>query len=563
MPSSDAFSGDTPQSETPSTLPPTPPAAPRRRLPTWAITIPLICLAAYGGYKLGQPAASTQGGFGQGQFGQGAGGQRAGQGAQGGAGGAAGQPGQRRGQTGQAGAGASGTQAQGNQAQGTQAAGAGAAGQGTGAGRAGPSGAGQARGTRGQANAAQAGAAPATSGQGQYRRGAGGAGGAAGGGVTLPVTAVTVKAGTLTTNRSNTGTVAPSQTSTVNSRSSGTVSTISAQVGQDVKAGQTVVLLSNSDLNASVQSAQNALQSAQAQLANQTATLSSGRTQLEQAVKSAQLALQNAQQTYNASKQIYDAGALAKSALDAQALAVQQAQGSLVTAQANLNANTTSSTTGLRNLQISVDSAKIALTQAQTAAANVKVVAPFDGQITAVPVTGGEYLNAGSPAFSLVSSVRTLTFNVPPSEAASLTIGRQLSFNAGQSTYTIKVAQNPGAPTGGTVPITARFIGDNLPALGTVGSVQYASKVGTGTLIPSTALQSDNNKSLVYLVENGKAKIQDVTVIGQASGQAVVSGLKAGAQIIDQPPAGLIDGAGVSTGAAGGQGGGFGGFGGG
>ena len=521
MPSSDISApGETPPTPPNSTPPQTTPSPPaRRRLPTWAITIPLICLAAYGGYRLGQPAASSQGGFGQGQFGQG-GGQRSAQGSAQGAGGQAGT--------------ASGAASQARTGQGQT----------------------------GQGAAGQAGAAG-----GAGRRGAGQSGAGAGrsGGVTLPVTAVIVKAGTLTTNRSNTGTVAPSQTSTVNSRSSGTVSQVNAQVGQDVKAGQTVVLLSNSDLNASVQNAQNALQSAQAQLANQTATLGSNRTQLEQAVKSAQLALQNAQQTYNASKQIYDAGALAKSALDAQALAVQQAQGSLVTAQANLNANTTSSTTGLRNLQISVDSAKIALQQAQTAAANVKVVAPFDGQITAIPVTGGEYLSAGSPAFSLVSSARTLTFNVPPNEASALTVGRQLSFNAGQQTYTIKVAQNPGAPTGGTVPISARFIGDKLPALGTVGSVQYASTVGSGTLIPSTALQSDNNKSLVYLVENGKAKIQDVTVIGQASGTAVVSGLKAGAQIIDQPPAGLIDGAGVSTDSAGGQGqgGGFGGFGGG
>ncbi|WP_420595474.1 efflux RND transporter periplasmic adaptor subunit [Deinococcus sp.] len=515
----------------------TAPPPPRRRLPAWAITIPLICLAAYGGYRLGQPAASSQttNGFGQGQ----AGGQQAGQ---------------RSGQTGQTQAKQTPTgqaQAGGTQAQAGQGAAGATGAAGTGSGRQGTGQAGQ-----GTARNAQTGANQTGTAQGQSRRGTGqrGAGGATANSVTIPVTAVAVKAGTLTTNRSNTGTVASAQTSTVNSRSSGTVSSVAAQVGASVKAGQTVVLLSNTDLNSAVDSARNTLQSAQAQLDNQSATLTSGRTQLEQAVKSAQLALQNAQQNYAASQKVYAVGALAKTDLDAQALTVQQAQATLVTAQANLNANTTSSTTGLRNLQIGVDNARIALTQAQTAAANVKVVAPFDGQLTALPVTGGEYLSAGSPAFSLVSSARTLTFNVPPAEAASLTVGRQLSFVAGQQTYTIKVAQNPGSPTSGTVPITARFIGDSLPALGTVGSVQYASKVGTGTLIPSTALQSDNNKSLVYLIQSGKAKLQTVTVIGQASGQAVISGLKAGVQIIDQPPAGLIDGASISTEAAGGQG---------
>ncbi|MDV6373677.1 efflux RND transporter periplasmic adaptor subunit [Deinococcus arenicola] len=539
-----------------------PPRVPRRRLPAWAITIPLLCLAAYGGYRLGQPTASPQagGGFGQsqGQGGQGQGGQGGGAGRTG-AGSQAG--------TGQAAAGqAAAAQADAGATAGTGRAGGAQAGAGqTGAGQTGSRQGAQGQSGQGQAGADQAGGGQARTGQaagrqGQSRQGAG-EGGAGGGGVTVPVTTVTVKAGTLTTSRSNTGTVAPAQTATVNSRSSGTVSTINAQVGQDVKAAQTVVLLSNPDLNASVQSAQNALQSAQAQLDNQTSTLADNRTQLNQAVTSAQLSLGNAQKTYAGQKALFDVGALARTALDAQNLAVQQAQGNLVTAQANLNANATARTTGLRNLQISVDNARISLSQAQAAATNVKITAPFDGQLTALPVTGGEYLNAGTPAFSLVSSARTLTFNVPPAEAASLTVGRQLSFVAGQSTYVIKVAQNPGAPTGGTVPITARFIGDSLPALGTVGSVQYASRVGTGTLIPSTALKSDNNQSLVYLLKGGKARLQNVTVIGQADGQAVVSGLDAGVQVVDQPPAGLIDGANVSTGAAGGQdqGGGFGG----
>ena len=544
MPSSDAsVPSDSPRSEPPTTLSP----APRRRLPAWAITIPLLCLAAYGGYRLGQPAASTQtGSFGPGQFSQagGAGTQRQGQGQQG-------QGNQTAGARTQTNPSQSGAASSGQSSSGQSAAGAasGAGAQGSRQRRAGAAGQPQTGQGAAQGQTRQAGREEARAGSGA--------------GVTIPVTAAAVKAGTLTTSRSTTGTVAAAQTTTVSARSSGTVQSTDVQVGQTVKAGQTVVLLSNSDLNASVQSAQNALQSAQAQLANQSTTLAANRTQLEQAVKSSQLALQSAQQTYSASKQIYEVGALAKSALDAQALAVQQAQGNLVTAQANLSANTTASSSGLRNLQISVDSARIALQQAQTAAANVKVVAPFDGQVTALSVTNGEYLNAGSPAFSMVSSARSLTFNAPPSEAAALTVDRVLSFKAGQTSYPIKISQNPGSPTNGSVQLTARFIGDKLPPLGAVGTVQYTSTIGKGTLVPTTALQIDNATTTVYVVEGNKAKIQVVTVIGQTGDTAVVSGLKAGAQVISQPPAGLIDGATVSTDSAsgGGQGaqGGFGG----
>lgn len=393
-------------------------------------------------------------------------------------------------------------------------------------------------------------------GSGNWSRTGSAAGGSRrGSGAVIAVTASPAKAGTLTTQRSATGTVAAAQTTVVSSRSSGNVSALNATVGQNVAAGQVLARLSNPDLNAAVASAQNALQSAQAQLESQQASLRASRAGLEANVKSAQLSLQNAQQTYRASQQLYAAGALSRSELNTQAVAVQNAQSSLAAAQGNLAQNTTSQQSGLRDSQLAVDKARIALSQAREQAGAVTVTAPYAGQITAVSVAAGQYISSGTAVATLVGGAAQLTFNVPPSEATRFTIGRQLTFKVGQQSYPVKVSANPGAASSGVVPITARFVGTARPASGTVGAVNYTSVVGKGVLVPTTALQTDNDQVSVFTVSGGKAKSQQVTVLGQTGDTAVVSGLTAGTQVIGTPPAGLFDGVAVDTSGAGRAGG--------
>ncbi len=376
-----------------------------------------------------------------------------------------------------------------------------------------------------------------------------------GSGAVVAVTASTAKAGTLTTQRTAAGTVVPAKSTSVVTRSSGTVTEVPSAVGQTVRAGQVLVKLSNPDLNAAVDSARNVLQSAQAQLASQQATLRTSRVGLEAAVQSAQLSLKNAQQTYSAAQQLYAAGAMSRSDLNVQAVAVQNAQSSLASAQTNLAQNTNAQQSGVRDLQLSVDKARIALSQAEQQARAVVVLAPFAGQVSAVLVVSGQYLSSGAGVVTLVSSDRQLTFNVPPADAPSFVPGRELSFVVGQQRYPVKVVSNPGSATNGVVPINARFAGRAAPAAGTVGAVEYTSAVGTGTLIPTTALQADNDKVGVFTVQNSRAKLQNVAIIGQTGDTAVVSGLAAGSQIIATPPAGLVDGVRVDTTGAGKAGG--------
>ncbi|WP_425146221.1 efflux RND transporter periplasmic adaptor subunit [Deinococcus sp.] len=389
-------------------------------------------------------------------------------------------------------------------------------------------------------------------GMGRGGFGAGGAG-RGGSGATTPVQATAVRSGTLSTQRSATGTVSALQQSSVPARTSGTVSSLLAQVGDNVKAGQTVVQLDNTDLTSAVQSAQNALDTARVQLSTQTETVSGNRAQLQQALASAQAAYDSAQASYAADQKLYAIGGIAKTALDSASSQVQQALSNVTSAQNAVNQNNSAQNGSLLQLRLAVQKAQITLRQSQQALSSARVVAPFDGTISAIPVAGGEYLNAGASAFTLVSSGRQVTFSVPPAEGAAFTDGRAVTFSVGQQRYPLKITQNAGAPTNGNVALTARFVGSSVPALGTAGAVTYSSVVGKGILIPNTALQADNNQTYVFTMVGGKAKLQDVTVIGQAGTQAVVSGLADGAQVITTPPSGLLDGAKVTTDAAGAQ----------
>ncbi|EYB68054.1 secretion protein HlyD [Deinococcus phoenicis] len=325
------------------------------------------------------------------------------------------------------------------------------------------------------------------------------------------------------------------------------MSRIAADVGSSVSAGQTVLALSNSDLNTSVESARNALETAQVQLRSQTNSVQSQRAQLQQQVSAAQTTLANAQQSLAALQKLAAIGATSRTELNNQNAQVQAARTTLTTAQANLAENTRAQTEGLAEARLAVQRAQIALNQAQAAADAVRVTAPFAGQVTGLNVSEGQYLTANSPAFTLVSSQRQVAVNVPATEAGTLPVGAALTFVVGQQKYPLKVAQNAAAPTGGSVPIVARFTEASPPALGTVGSVVYSAKVASGVLVPSTALQADNDQTYLFTIENGQAQQQEVNVLGQAGTQSAVSGIDAGSEVITQPPTGLLDGASVTT----------------
>ena len=404
-----------------------------------------------------------------------------------------------------------------------------------------------------------AGGAPfAAGGQGNARSGAPGTFGRSGGrtggrSVVASVQVVMARTGVLSAEHQAAATVIPVTQSNVAAQTSGTVQQILQPVGATVRQGQAVIALVSDSLQAAEITARSALQQARLNLATQTNANLDQRGQLSLQVRSVQATLATAQQTYAADQRLYGVGAISMTELNAARAAVDTAQASLASASNALAANERARSETLAGLQLSVQQAQNTLTQAQQNAAYATVRAPFDGQISAVPLAPGESLNNGATAFTLVSAGRKVTFNVPPGDAAALKIGQVLPFKVNQQTYQVKLDQAPAAPVNSVVTVSARLLGSVPPSVGAVGTVDYSTPAASGVLLPSSALLADATQSYVFMSQRGQARRQNVTLLGQSGDQSAVSGLPAGSSVLTSPPSGLLDGARITV-ASGAQG---------
>ncbi len=258
----------------------------------------------------------------------------------------------------------------------------------------------------------------------------------------------------------------------------GTVESIEVEIGEYVKAGQTLAVLDDAELARAVAQAQLELESAQARLAQledqatptaerviaATTAISSAQAALNQAhvqagmrenwdtidsweLEHAERALQDAQNEYqkvvdnprtrdwaHASDEArnleeaedYYAVVLARYKLHAAdrgyALAIAQAEAQLAQAQLTLyEAEHPVAPEALTLARLDVERAQLALEAAQASLARSTLAAPFDGIVSAVPASVGEWASAGTPVIELidVSQWRVETKNV-----GELQIGR-------------------------------------------------------------------------------------------------------------------------------------------
>lgn len=365
-------------------------------------------------------------------------------------------------------------------------------------------------------------------------------------GAVIAVQTATSQSGTLVAQRQTAGTVQPVTSSQVASQAAGVVSQVLANVGDSVKAGQAVIQLDDSQLRIAVQNAQLALQNARINLTTQTNATHDATQKLQQQLQAAQTSLSTAENSYASAQKVYALGGLSNNDLNNAKAALDTARANYSAAQTALAQNARAGNESLAQLQVAVSQAQNQLQNAQINLANATLRAPFAGQIAAINVTMGEAVGTNSQPFTLVSPERQVAFNVPPTDAASITPGQVLSFNTVSQSFQVKVNQRAATPINQNVPLTARILGNTLPPAGTVGTLSYSVRLAQGTLIPIAALQNDGVNNYVFVVEGGKAKIQNITVLAQAASSAAVSGVMAGQAVILNPPPGLLDGSSVT-----------------
>ncbi len=323
------------------------------------------------------------------------------------------------------------------------------------------------------------------------------------------------------------GNIEPLYTAAVYARTEGYIERRNVDIGSSVKIGQVLAVISSPEVD------QQLLQ-ARATLAQSEASLEQARAALEQSKANAELARVTKDrdlplgQQHAISQQIVDE---AVQALNARLADVSAAQANIVAAQANVTAN----------------HANVArLLQMQ---GFERVVAPFDGIITARNVERGDLVSTGSaaagkPLFTIAQSgTLRIQIDVPQSEAVNIADGQKAS---------IAVKERLGREYTGTVVRSAASLdsaartmltevqvenrdGSLLP--GMYAQVKFAlASQRTSLIIPTSSLIIDHTGMHVVTVRNENIHFVPV-VIGRDMGTQVevLSGIHASDALVASP----------------------------
>jgi len=405
---------------------------------------------------------------------------------------------------------------------------------------------------------------------------------------------LTVGRGNISATVSATGSILAEREANLSFQGSGTIAQVLVKVGDPVKAGQLLAQLDTTDLELAVRQAEVALRQAQAQLsqlqegspasdlAAAQAALDSAKAAYDQLlqgadkdqvaaakaqVEQARATLQQAQSAYDLVKDnprvsmlpqslqlqqatiSYEAAQanyrVATRGATASQLAASQAQ--IAQAQANLDRLNRGPTTGqVEVAQAGIDQAQIALEQAQRRLENAKIVAPWDGIVTAVNIVEGTLASPSVPALHMADvSTYHLDVQVDELDVANLSAGQPVTVeidalpDQGLAGTVLSVAPAAATTATGGVSYVVRINIDPHDTQLRMGMSATANIIANSRenvlLIPNRAvqIQGDSNQTFVErLVDGAPQKVEVSLGIRTEQESEVRDGLSDGDQII-------------------------------
>jgi RND family efflux transporter MFP subunit len=213
------------------------------------------------------------------------------------------------------------------------------------------------------------------------------------------------------------GTLVPNEEVTVSNQVEGIVETLFVDLGDAVRAGQTIAQLDTRELELNVHQQEAALQQelARVGITDPNAAFDDAATSQ---VRQAEAAFADARIRLDRTKKLAESGVIAQQQLDA-----QQAQ------YDGAEAAVRSSRETVRNIRASIAARKAALALAQKKLADAKITSPLSGFIKDRPAAVGLFLRANSPVVTIVqNSPLKLHTEVPESSVAFVRIGRPVQF---------------------------------------------------------------------------------------------------------------------------------------
>ncbi len=196
--------------------------------------------------------------------------------------------------------------------------------------------------------------------------------------------------------------------------------------------------------------------------------------------------------------------------------------------------------------------------QAEKGVADTYIKAPFDGFVSARPVSAGEYV-ALADKIATVVRVKTLKLQLqtPEQRAAKATLGMKVIAHVaaypGRDFEGQVSAINPAVdPNSRVFVLEARFANpDNALRPGMFSTARVIQAQGEdGVFVPQKAVVRDKttDSNLVYVVEHGQARMR-VVLVGDVEGDSVriQSGLTGKESVVLDHQADLFDGAPVEA----------------
>lgn len=310
------------------------------------------------------------------------------------------------------------------------------------------------------------------------------------------------------------GTVTPFAEAKLSPKIMGRVASVTADVGQRVKQGDTLLTIEQSDYLAALKQAEASLAMAEANSIQ------------------AETGYENARLNYQRFEELFRQGAVSQSQLEA-------AKGQLAAAESACKAN-----------QAQILQFKALLEKARSDYSNTEVKAPFTGVVAQRFVDIGEMVSQQTPVFTLIQDDPLLVrINLPENVVSRVSPDQQVDIFVAATGKTYKGAVKSVAPQADSQ--TKAFAAEiKLAGVsqevkpGMVAELRITTKqVDNALVVPTDALLDEDSGAGIFVVENGIARHRKVTtgLVGHGYTQ-VVSGLQQGELVVVKGNHLLVDG---------------------
>lgn len=358
----------------------------------------------------------------------------------------------------------------------------------------------------------------------------------------------------------------PGHEASFSSATAGRASRVLVQVGQHVRAGQTMAELDRSVLAAQVRQAQAALQQAKSTAAQaRTVSGAPSQTIASDQIKQAEAVLGTAsanetlaQNNLARQRRLFERGIAPRKDVDdaetqakVTAEAARQAESALTAARVNATRGVGDARTQASVTAGAVEAAQAALDMARAQYALAAIRSPIAGTVTKRAINDGESVDPATPAFEVIDSASLdMVANVPAGYLDRIKTGDiavvhveslpDKEFTGG----VVQVAPAVDSQTN-TVAVRVRLANPNgeLKA-GLYANARIAVAIHQNALVvPDSALVIEGDDSFVFVAKGEKVEKRKVTVGIRGDKRAeITEGLKEGERVVTTGAFGLGDG---------------------